>query len=96
MDVWIAKNKNAGKEIIGSKYFDGGPFFQKEYNIWFREPYVEDVYHNNKEKRLTEADLRVDEKTLKQLFSFSKETRLKCAQLHDEYEPKKFKLQVIC
>lgn len=96
MDIWIAKNKNAGKEILGSKYFDGGPFFQKEYNVWFNEPWVDTSSTEEEKWLIRSADWRIDEAELKQLFSYSKETRLKSATLHDEYTPQKFKIQIIC
>lgn len=96
MDIWVAKNKYAGKEILGTKYLDDGPFFQKEYNIWFNEPWVDTSSPEEENWLIRSADWRISEEELKRLFSFSKDTRLKGALVHDDFTPRKFKVQVIC
>lgn len=40
MKIYLNKNICAGREILGSRYFDDGPYYEKDFNVWFGTPPV--------------------------------------------------------
>jgi hypothetical protein len=46
MKIYIVANKKAGKEILGSKWFDGGPFYHKKWYVWFNISTINKNYDN--------------------------------------------------
>lgn len=93
MNIWVAKNKNAGKKVLMSDYAIGGPFFEKEYSVWLYEPEI--IEEDGAITYLSRHSMTIDEKTLEELFSFSNETKMMMAKIFNGDKPRKFKVQVV-
>lgn len=70
MKIYIVANKRYGEEILGSKWFDGGPFYHKKWYVWFNMSSINKNYDN---EYIYRAGTEFNDSELLELFKYGED-----------------------